>query len=159
MGERSETHSVEVGVIGKARAVLTLALASLLVGCAHREAPTVTVAVGDIEFRVEVAQGEQAQRDGLSGRESLPEGTGMLFAFEGKQEQQVWMAGMEIPIDVAWIADDRVLAVDSYTPCTLTDQSQCPRWTSPAPIDAFLEVPAGSLEGIEPGTLVTITEK
>ena len=43
-------------------------------------------------------------------------------------------------------------------PCTLTDQSQCPRWTSPAPVDALLEVPAGALDGIEPGTHVTIRE-
>ncbi|MCT2155301.1 DUF192 domain-containing protein, partial [Corynebacterium sanguinis] len=64
----------------------------------------------------------------------------------------------EISIDVAWIVDDQVLATDTLDPCTLTDQSQCPRWTSPAPVDALLEVPAGALDGIEPGTHVTIRE-
>ena len=36
----------------------------------------------------------------------------MLFPFEERQEQQVWMAGMEISIDVAWIVDDQVLATE-----------------------------------------------
>jgi len=110
--------------------------------------------IGDTEFQVEVAETEQTQRAGLSGRQSLPEGTGMLFTFNGRQEQQVWMAGMQIPVDIAWIVDGRVLAVDTLDPCDLEDQEQCPRWTSPAPVDALLEVPAGELAGVEPGERV-----
>lgn len=142
----------------KALAALLAALTVVLTACAGPSSSTATVEVGSIEFHVDVARTEQSQRDGLSGRDSLSEGTGMLFPFEQRQEQQVWMADMKIPIDVAWIVDDQVLAVDTLDPCTLTDQSQCPRWTSPAPVDALLETPAGSLDGIEPGTPVTIRE-
>lgn len=142
----------------KARAALLAALTAVLAACAGPVSSTATVDVGSIAFRVDVARTERSQRDGLSGRDSLSEGTGMLFPFDDRQERQVWMAGMEIPIDVAWIVDDQVLAVDTLDPCTLTDQSQCPRWTSPAPVDALLETPAGSLDGIEPGTPVTIRE-
>ena len=60
-----------------------------------------------------------------------------------------------LPLEVVLAA---ALATDTLDPCTLTDQSQCPRWTSPAPVDALLEVPAGALDGIEPGTHVTIRE-
>lgn len=115
---------------------------------------TATVKIGSsLEFKVEVANTEQRQRDGLRDRNSLP--GGMLFPFSSQEKRQVWMAGMEIPIDIAWIADGKVLAVDSLTPCRLSDQSQCPRWTSPAPVDALLEVSAGALDGIKPGTPVT----
>lgn len=141
------------------RAIVTMALMSLLIGCAPNTltASTATVTVGADQFQVEVADTAEEQRAGLSGRAEVPAGTGMLFTFEERQEQ-VWMAGMEIPIDIAWIVDDQVLATDTLDPCTLTDQSQCPRWTSPMPVDALLEVPADALDGIDPGTHVTIRE-
>ena len=40
----------------------------------------------------------------------------------------------------------------------MTDQSMCPRWTSPGDVDALLEVPAGALEGVPVGETVTIRE-
>lgn len=135
----------------------TIAAAALTVVLAACSLPTVTlVTVGrEQAFRVEVAETEQAQRDGLSGRSSLPEGTGMLFVFEDRRERQVWMAGMEIPIDIAWIAGGEVIATDTLQPCVLVDQRQCPRWASPEPVDALLEVGAGDLEGVERGDRVT----
>lgn len=39
-----------------------------------------------------------------------------------------------------------------------TRANACPRWTSPAPVDALLEVPVGALDGIEPGTHVPVLE-
>lgn len=132
---------------------MTLALAA----CAPVASTSTTVQVGaTLEFDVEVASGAKEQRDGLSGRTELDEGTGMLFTFDRPGEKQVWMAGMTIPLDVAWIVDDQVLAVDTLDPRTQVDQDQCPRWTSPADADALLEVPAGSLDGIAPGALVTV---
>lgn len=142
------------------RTAAAAAVAAALTSCAAPAPTSAVVEVGPVlTFAVEVADTEQAQRDGLSGRTSLSEGSGMLFPFDDRGERHVWMAGMEIPIDVAWIVDNRVLAVDTLDPCTLTDQSKCPRWTSPGDVDALLEVPAGALEGIEPGTPVTIREE
>jgi len=135
---------------------LTIAIAA---GCSPApDTPTAVVSIdGGHEFHVELATTPDQQRDGLSGRDALSEGTGMLFQFdEPAAEREVWMAGMEIPIDVAWIAGDQVAAVDTLEPCSYTDQAQCPRWTSPGPVDALLEVPAGSLEEITPGAPVTI---
>ena len=134
----------------KARAIATVALLGLLAGCAPSTsaASTATVTVGTRQFQVEVADTADEQRAGLSGRAEVPEGTGMLFTFAGRQERQVWMAGMQTRIDAAWIVDDQVLAV----------QSMCPRWTSPGDVDALLEVPAGALEGVPVGETVTIRE-
>ena len=101
----------------KVRAIAAAALTAALAACSAASPTTATVQVGDaLTFSVEVADTEQTQRDGLSGRTSLSEGTGMLFPFEERQEQQVWMAGMEISIDVAWIVDDQVLATDTLDP-------------------------------------------
>ena len=137
---------------------LTCAIVVSLAGCsAVPDKPTAVVSIdGGHEFHVELATTPDQQRDGLSGRHDLPEGTGMLFQFEEPTEHEIWMAGMKIPIDFAWIAGDQVLAVDTLDPCTTTDQAQCPRWTSPGPVDALLEVPSGSLQTVVPGTPVTI---
>lgn len=145
----------------KVRRTSAAALATLLAGCAAIPEPsTAIVGIGaDAVFQVELARTAEEQRKGLSGRPELSEGTGMLFTFGNRAERQVWMAGMEIPIDVAWIVDDQVFAVDTLDPCTKTDQDQCPRWTSPGDVDALLEVPAGALDGIETGTAVTVREE
>ena len=142
--------------------ILAAALATVVptAGCSSSEPVTATVKIGPapVEFRVEVAQTADQQRDGLSGRESVPPGTGMLFRFGSRSEQQVWMAGMTVPLDIAWIVDGKVLAVDTLSPCTETDEDQCPRWTSPSPATALLEVPAQSLATVIPGMPVTIEE-
>jgi uncharacterized membrane protein (UPF0127 family) len=141
----------------KARIAAVAALVAVLSGCATTPAPsTAVVIVGTgLEFRVQLATTPDQQRDGLSGRDELSEGTGMLFTFDGPAERQVWMAGMEIPIDIAWILDGQVIATETLDPCTTETQDECPRWTSPAEADTLLEVPAGALDGIEPGTTVT----
>lgn len=145
----------------KARTAAVAALTVVLAGCASTPEPSsAVVEVGPVlEFQVQVATTTEEQRDGLSGREELAQGTGMLFTFEGREERQMWMAGMAFPLDVAWIVDRQVLAVDTLHPCTETDPSQCPRWASPGDVEALLEVPAGALDGIEPGTPVTIRDE
>lgn len=119
----------------------------------------VRIGPAPVEFRVEVAQTVEQQRAGLSGRDQLSAGAGMLFRFgTTSSEQQVWMAGVKFPLDIAWIADGKVLAIDTLTACTEADENACPRWTSPSPVDALLEVPAHSLTTVVPGMTVTIEE-
>jgi len=143
---------------------LSLALAILctgpLAGCRESEPIRATVRIGPTvaEFQVEVAQTADQQRDGLSDRDELATGTGMLFQFGSRSEQQVWMAGMSMPLDIAWIADNKVVAIDTLTPCTDTDQNACPRWTSPSPVDSLLEVSAHSLATVIPGMAVDVEE-
>lgn len=119
---------------------------------------TVRIGPDPVEFRVEVAQTANQQRDGLSGRNELSAGTGMLIRFGSRSEQQVWMAGMRFPLDIAWIANGKVVAIDTLTACTEADDNACPRWTSPSPVDALLEVPAHSLTTVVPGMAVTVEE-
>lgn len=118
----------------------------------------VRIGPAPVEFRVEVAQTADQQRDGLSGREELSAGTGMLIRFGSRGKQQVWMAGMRFPLDIAWIADGKVVAIDTLAACTEADENSCPRWTSPSPVDALLEVPAHSLASVVPGMAITVEE-
>ena len=143
-------------------ALTALALTIIpLAGCSGGTAPrAATVTVGeDREFQVDVADAPQQQSEGLSGRQDLPAGTGLLITFEPGKEREVWMAGMEIPIDIAWIADGQAVQISTLDPCTENRQSLCPRWKSPGSADALLEVPADALKGIAPGTPVSIREE
>ncbi len=125
----------------------------MLTSCASPPA-TATVQVGTARYRVEVATTHEAQRRGLAGR-SISPGTGMLFPLPSRPTQQVWAAGMTQAIDVVWIDAGTVRSVAYLSPCTQPNQDLCPRLSSPGPVDAVLEVPAGS--GITTGQTVTIT--
>ena len=141
-----------------AAVLLTVLLA--VVGCspASSETAYATVTIGSLTYRVELAQTAEQQQAGLGNRQTLPAGTGMLFQFGSRSEQQVWMTGMRFPLDIAWIADGRVVALDTLATCAEADESECPRWTSPSTVDALLEVPADSLGSVGPGTVVTVEE-
>lgn len=131
-------------------------------GCSSLPAlPVAQVRIGPVpvQFRVEVARSAEQRRTGLQGRDELPPGTGMLFQFDSRSAQQVWMAGTKLPLDVAWITDSKVTAVDTLTPCTEGDEAQCPRWSSPSDVDALLEVPAHALREVVPGMPVTIEDQ
>ena len=123
-----------------------------LTSCAP--AQTRAVQVGEKVYTVEVAATEDDQRQGLASRPEVDPGTGMLFLLPSRSTQQVWGAGMLVAVDVVWIAGGRVAAVDVLEPCSAKDQSTCPRLTAPSPVDAVLEVPAGS--GIVAGETVTV---
>ena len=139
-------------------------VAALLVtssGCGSPALPAAQVRIGPapVQFRVEVAHTAEQRRTGLQDKDELPPGTGMLFQFDGRAAQQVWMADTKVPLDVAWIADGKVTAVDTLTPCTEADETQCPRWSSPSDVDALLEVPAHSLGEVIPGMSITIEDQ
>ena len=79
-----------------------------------------TVTIGPLTYRVEVATDRTSSNDkGSRAGSTLPAGTGMLFQFGSRREQQVWMAGMTIPLDIAWIADNKVVAIDTLAACDL----------------------------------------
>ncbi len=108
------------------RGLAVLAAAAVVAACSSPR-PEVTVEVGGEAFAVELADTASEQKEGLAGREEIPAGTGMLFQFGERAEHQMWMAGMQVPIDVAWIDGDRVIGVVTLDPCTEVDQTTCPR--------------------------------
>lgn len=136
------------------RAVVAAVLALLLTSCSA--APTATmVHVGpQLQFEVELAETPMQRERGLSGRADLPSGTGMLFVYPEPAVRSFWMPDMSFPIDLAWITDGRVVAVETLQPCPSRDQ--CPAHESPAPVDVVLEVPAGALDGVQHGSPVSI---
>ena len=64
------------------------------------------VKIGDVKVKVELAFTHEEQEQGLSGRKSLEEGTGMLFIFPKPGKYFFWMKDMNFPIDIVWIDEN-----------------------------------------------------
>lgn len=106
------------------------------------------VSLGGHEFVAEGADTPTARAQGLSGRESLEEGRGMLFLFPEAEIQSFWMKEMNFPIDIIWLREGRVIGVERSAPAPLSDAplSALPLYTSPGVVDMVFEVMAGTAE-------------
>ena len=104
------------------------------------------VRFGDrVVVRIEVARTEVEKIRGLSGREGLAPGEGMLFVYEEPARPAMWMRGMRFSLDILWIRDGRV--VDLVTNVMPPPPGETPRiFSSREEARYVLEVPAGFVE-------------
>ena len=61
----------------------------------------------DCLAKLEPAATNDKRLRGLSGRDSLPDGTGMLFIFDRPSEQCMWMKDMKFSIDMMWLNEKK----------------------------------------------------
>lgn len=114
------------------------------VGAKGEPPPSKVVAlkVGQADFNVEIADTPTSRARGLSGRAKLGENEGMFFIFDMLGQYSFWMKDMKFPIDIIWIADDKVVGIvlgaepESMEPPTI--------YTPPQPVDKVLEINAGA---------------
>ena len=111
----------------------------------------VVVRIGKHEFVAEVRDTPEERAEGLSGREALEEGWGMLFLFSEPEVQSFWMKDMKFPIDIIWIREGQVVGVEWNAPASLPTMplSLLPLYTSPGPVDMVFEVSAGTAESLK----------
>ena len=146
--------------------VLKALLLSIALGCVGAgtipapDGPAVTV--GNAVFEVEIADTPQLRTKGLSGRDTLPDMSGMLFVFESGRTSNFWMKGMRFPIDFVWIGEECTV-VDTHSnaqpPTPGTNDGDLPLYKSGSPAVYTLEVNAGKVAetGIEVGESVTFS--
>ena len=108
------------------------------------------VAIGAATWPVELAITPAERSQGLSGRKTLPQGTGMLFIFEGDQHLAFWMPDMNFPLDMVWI-DSGCQVVDATLNAPVPEPGQgladLPRFSPSAPARFVLEINAGEFKG------------
>ncbi len=115
------------------------------------------VSIGASSVGVEVAKTVSERERGLSGREELAPGRGMLFVFNERARHQFWMKGMLIPIDIIWIDGNKIVDMAPQVPPPKGDEE--PRvYTPRAEANFVLEVATGgaALRGWKIGDEVTI---
>lgn len=106
------------------------------------------IQVGESIFSVEVVDTATKRNKGLSGRESLATGSGMLFIFPETKVYQFWMKGMKFPLDMIFIREGKVVDVLKNIPNPSAEQSDqsLPIYQPIVPIDMMLEVNSGTLD-------------
>ena len=119
-----------------------------------------TLVIGDMAFGVEIPR---TIAEGLSGRESLPSKTGMLFVFKAGGAPAFWMKGMLFPLDFVWIGEDCTVVdttPDMPAPAPGAPVSELPRYASGVAATYVFEINAGEVErfGIRVGDRVRFSD-
>ena len=102
---------------------------------------------------LEIASTYQDRRKGLMFRKELPEDFGMIFVWDSKKIQCMWMRNTFVPLSVAYI-DNLGAIIDIYDMEPLSKMSVC----SKEPSLYALEVNQGwfKKKGINVGDILTI---
>ena len=99
-----------------------------------------TIYVNGSSVIVDIATSSAAREKGLSERESLSPGSGMLFVFPTESSWGFWMKDMHFPIDIIWIDNAGTIITISAD----TSPDSFPQVFYPTGNARFvLEVPAG----------------
>ncbi len=118
---------------------------------------TATVVVNGRTFTVEVATTSAEIAAGLSGVAVLPPNTGMLFDMKsGQSAISINMDSMLFPLDITFISGG-FLVLGTLWDVEPGDQDVEATFPVGDLARYFLEVNAGELAGVAPGTQVTIT--
>jgi len=88
-----------------------------------------------------VADGLLAKARGVAFRRSFP-GEALVFPFDDQRERGLHMLFVPFPIDACWLCDGVVQATATLRPWVGYGRAAC---------DTAVELPAGSLDGVERG--------
>lgn len=100
--------------------------------------PRIDLKIGSHSLRAVLADSPRSQEWGLMFRPVLSRGEGMLFVYSSSEQVCMWMKNTFIPLSVAFIRDDGVIAgIVDMKP--MTRDSHC----APVPVKYALEVPQG----------------
>jgi uncharacterized protein len=102
-----------------------------------------TAQIGIETFKLELADTDAKRVKGLSERDSLPAGQGMLFDFKQDGNWQIWMVQMRFPLDIVWLdASKRIIHIkQNAKPADFPE-----KYKAPQPSRYVIEVNSGEFE-------------
>lgn len=132
----------------------TAALAVLLVpdAGAQTRLPVTSLNAGMYAIQAEVAATPEARQQGLMHRKTMAANAGMLFVFDEKAGHCFWMKNTDLPLSIAFLADDgTIVNIEDMQP--YSEDNHCPK----AAIRYALEMNKGwfAQKGIKPGAKIT----
>jgi len=116
------------------------------------------ISINSQVFDVELAVSSEQQAKGLSDRDNLEQGHGMLFIFKPAEQPAFWMKDMRFNLDIVWIANGEVVDVSRNLPFPKpgTRSDELPTYSPPTVIDYVLELNAGEADNISVGDRIEI---
>jgi len=106
--------------------------------------PTKNIQVGSTTITVELATTEAEREQGLSGRASLAEGSGMLFVFDEDGDWGIWMKDMQFAIDILFLSENgSVVSINANVSPDTYDTDPPQIFYPPLAVRYVLELPAG----------------
>lgn len=115
----------------------------LILGNRANQYVTKTIKVAGKEWVVELADNAYRRQKGLSGRDKLEPGRGMLFVYSFPGNYVFWMKDMKFDIDVVYIYDNQVVDVkkgDYRTPYNLIRPEKPANMILEVPVDSGIKV-------------------
>ena len=118
------------------------------------EMRTETINVLGEDIVVRVAHTAADQKRGLKGVTSLTDAQGMLFSFGVATEVSFWNQDMDIPFDLIWIKNERVVGMEHAVPAYAAGERIV---TSPGVVTHVLELASGWAErhGLRMGDIIS----
>lgn len=101
------------------------------------------VFINNTVFDVEVAIFGFEQKKGLGEKEDLKDNQGMLFVYFNNNIRYFWMKGMNFPIDILWIKDNKIVNISKNVP--VLTEGEITKINSFYDVDKVLEIKAGSV--------------
>ncbi len=101
---------------------------------------TSQIMLGSTKLTAEIADTNELREEGLSGRDSLPTNTGMLFVFQTPDTYGFWMKDMKFSLDLIWISPEKeIIAIDKDAAPNTYPKAFLP----PSDVAYVVELPAG----------------
>lgn len=113
--------------------------------------PVIPLTAGMYAIQAEVAASPEARERGLMYRKTMPANAGMLFVFDEKAGHCFWMKNTNLPLSIAFLADDgSIVNIEDMAP--QSEDNHCPR----AAVRYALEMNKGwfAQKGIKPGAKI-----
>lgn len=107
-----------------------------------------TITISNAQVVVEVVDTPITRARGLSGREALPAGRGMLFDMGEDGLHGIWMKDMRFAIDIVWMRKDGTIV---HIERNASPESYPKVFAPPEPAYFVLELPAGYMAGLGVG--------
>lgn len=138
--------------------LITIVAIALVMRMLQNRHERVLLAAGGETITAEIVDTPLGRAKGLSGREKLDPGHGMLFVYSPPQRAQIWMKDMRFPIDIIWIREGMVVDIAPKVLPPASKGDPLPIYTPRTEADRVLEVGAGFAErvGLKIGGVVDI---
>jgi uncharacterized protein len=140
-GRRERARAASPAAARSGRAARTV-LATLLLLAGVARGQQAWVAIDGVRYAVEIADDDAERVRGLTFREHLAPGGGMLFVYPDEAPRGYWMKNTRIALDILYFdGEGRLVAQHrDVPPCT---GRVCPRYPSGRPARYVLELAAG----------------